>query len=122
MFNILPKPAGKEKVGVNGVSLCSPLSLWSKPFFLRSVITGLVPGFPFRVELVHINLEVLKESPDWLGGFHPGISTGSHWIMMSRPSTANLCWTGLLVEVVVVRTSFLALEYIGQSERRMCRL
>ena len=49
------------------MSLCSPRSLWSKPFILRSVITGLVPGFPFRVELVHINLEVLRHRwTDWV--------------------------------------------------------
>lgn len=62
------KPAGRENEQANGVSPCSPLSLWSKLFlFLRSVITGLVPGFPFRVELVHINLEVLRHYwTDWV--------------------------------------------------------
>lgn len=44
-------------------------SLFGQTFFfpLRSVITGVVPGFPFKVELVHINLEVLRHHrTDWV--------------------------------------------------------
>lgn len=49
---------GRERKGLASVHV---------PFFgqnlfllLRSVITGLVPGFPFRVVPVHINLKVFR--------------------------------------------------------------
>lgn len=116
------KPAGRENEQANGVSPCSPLSLWSKLFFFPEVCYYRPSSWvPIQSGACSYKPWGFEASLDWLGGFHQGINTGSHWITTSRLSAANLCWMGLPVEVVVVvvRTSFLALEY-GSVRSWMC--
>ena len=100
----------RKRGGERGESLFTALSL-VKTFFPEVCYYRPSSWVPIQSGACSYKPWGFEGSLDWLGGFHQGISTGSHWITISRPSTANLCWTGLLVEVVVVRTSFLALEY-----------
>lgn len=108
-----PKTWEWEKWGWVGlVSVHFSLSLWSKTFCFPEVCYYRPSSW------VAVRSGACSYKPwgfqgnrwtDWVA-FTRGISAESLWSVMSGPSSPNLCWTGLLVEVVV-RTSFLAPEY-----------
>lgn len=116
-----PKTWEWEKWGWVGLVSVHFSPFGQKPFaFLRSVITGLVPGLPFRVELVHINLEVFRGIAGLTGWLSPGelaqSRSGAWWV---GPLRLTCVGPGCLWRWWWGQVSWL--WNIGQTERRMRR-